>query len=178
MLPKPCTVCALLMPILLALAHAAHPADLVLRNGVIWTVDDDNPRASAVAISGDRIVFVGTNDGVAEHVGDATQVIDLRGRLVTPGFIDNHVHFESTGSLLYGLNLLDVSDEQTFAERIRDVNPVLVVVGEHDFVHPGDELAAAFPNGRLVTLPRTDHFATTESFGFYDAALEFVGAIS
>jgi pimeloyl-ACP methyl ester carboxylesterase len=56
--------------------------------------------------------------------------------------------------------------------------PVLVVVGEDDFVHPGDELAEAFPDGHLVTLPRTDHFATTESFGFFDAALEFVGALS
>ena len=56
--------------------------------------------------------------------------------------------------------------------------PVLVVVGEEDFVHPGDELAAAFPNGELISLPRTDHFATTDSFGFFDAALEFVDAVS
>lgn len=56
--------------------------------------------------------------------------------------------------------------------------PVLVVVGEDDFVHPGDELAAAFPDGRLITLPRTDHFATPESFGFFDASLEFVDALS
>mgnify|MGYP001215707826 CR=1 FL=1 len=56
--------------------------------------------------------------------------------------------------------------------------PVLVVVGEDDFVYPADELAAAFSAGRLVTLPRTDHFATTESFAFFDAALEFVDAVS
>lgn len=56
--------------------------------------------------------------------------------------------------------------------------PVLVVVGEDDFVHPADELAAAFPAGQLITLPRTDHFATTESFGFFDASLEFVDALS
>ncbi|WP_051062324.1 alpha/beta fold hydrolase [Ilumatobacter nonamiensis] len=55
--------------------------------------------------------------------------------------------------------------------------PVMIVVGENDFVYPADDLAAAFPNGQLVTLSRTDHFATTESFGFYDAALEFVGAL-
>ncbi|MFK7918387.1 MAG: alpha/beta fold hydrolase [Ilumatobacter sp.] len=55
--------------------------------------------------------------------------------------------------------------------------PVLVVVGADDFVHPGDELAAAFPHGSCLSLPRTDHFATTESFGFFDAALEFVGAL-
>ena len=55
--------------------------------------------------------------------------------------------------------------------------PVLVVVGDQDFAHPGDELADAFPDGRCLTLAKTDHFATTESFGFFDAALEFVGAL-
>jgi pimeloyl-ACP methyl ester carboxylesterase len=55
--------------------------------------------------------------------------------------------------------------------------PVLVVVGDRDFVHPGDGLAAAFPNGRCETLRNVDHFATTESFGFFDAALEFLDAI-
>ncbi len=55
--------------------------------------------------------------------------------------------------------------------------PVLVVVGDRDFVHPGDELAAAFPNGRCETLRNVDHFATTESFGFFDAALEFLDAV-
>lgn len=55
--------------------------------------------------------------------------------------------------------------------------PVLVVVGDQDFVHPGDELAAAFPDGRYVSLRGVDHFATPESFGFFDAALEFLGAI-
>ncbi len=55
--------------------------------------------------------------------------------------------------------------------------PVLVVVGDEDFVHPGDELAAAFPHGRCETLRKVDHFATPESFGFFDAALEFLDAI-
>ncbi len=55
--------------------------------------------------------------------------------------------------------------------------PVLVVVGDQDFVHPGDDLAAAFPDGQCVTLRNVDHFATTESFGFFDAALEFLDAI-
>lgn len=55
--------------------------------------------------------------------------------------------------------------------------PVLVVVGDKDFAHPGDELAAAFPNGRCQTLRNVDHFATTESFGFFDAALEFLDAV-
>lgn len=55
--------------------------------------------------------------------------------------------------------------------------PVLVVVGDKDFVHPGDELAARFPDGRCETLRNVDHFATPEAFGFFDATLEFLDAI-
>lgn len=101
---------------------AAETADLVLQNGVIWTVDDDKPRAEAVAISGADILYVGSNDGVRGLVGPDTRVIDLDGRFVLPGFNDNHVHFDSTGQLLYGLNLLDVSDEKDFVTRIREVH--------------------------------------------------------
>lgn len=100
----------------------SQEADLVLQNGVVWTVDDDKPRGEAVASLDDRIIYVGSNDGVARHIGPGTRVIDLQGRLVVPGFNDNHVHFESTGRLLYGLNLLDVSDEAGFVSRIREVH--------------------------------------------------------
>jgi len=55
--------------------------------------------------------------------------------------------------------------------------PVLIVVGDQDFVYPGDELAAAFPDGRCVTLPKVDHFRTPEDFGFFDAALGFLDAL-
>jgi pimeloyl-ACP methyl ester carboxylesterase len=55
--------------------------------------------------------------------------------------------------------------------------PVLVVVGDQDFVYPADELAGSFPDGRCEVLRGVDHFATTESFGFFDAALEFLDAV-
>ena len=55
--------------------------------------------------------------------------------------------------------------------------PVLVVVGDRDFVHPADELIEALPDARGVVLRNTDHFATPESFGFIDAALEFLDAV-
>jgi pimeloyl-ACP methyl ester carboxylesterase len=55
--------------------------------------------------------------------------------------------------------------------------PVLVVVGDRDFAHPGDALAASFPDGRCQTLKNVDHLATPDSFGFFDAALEFLDAI-
>jgi pimeloyl-ACP methyl ester carboxylesterase len=55
--------------------------------------------------------------------------------------------------------------------------PVLVVIGDKDFAGPGDPLAEAIPGAKLVTLRNVDHFATPESFGFIDAALEFVDAL-
>jgi pimeloyl-ACP methyl ester carboxylesterase len=65
----------------------------------------------------------------------------------------------------------------TAADCARVSCPVLVVVGDKDFVFPADELAAAFTDGRCVTLRGVDHFATTEAFGFFDASLEFIDAI-
>jgi len=108
--------------LMLAYTTHAQEADLVLRNGLVWTVDENNPRVEAIASLQDKIVYVGSNAGVEQYIGPATRVVDLAGKLVTPGFNDNHVHFESTGRLLYGLNLLDVSDESGFIERIRDVH--------------------------------------------------------
>ena len=84
-------------------------ADFVARNGNFWTVDEDKPRAEAVASLNGRLIYVGSDDGVAAHIGPDTEVVDLDGAFVTPGFYDNHVHFDSTGQLLYGLNLLDLN---------------------------------------------------------------------
>jgi predicted amidohydrolase YtcJ len=113
---------SLIMLLFSVSAGFAQEADLVLRNGVIWTVDQELPTAEAIAALDGRLVYVGNDSGVGPYVGPRTRVIDLQGRFVTPGYYDNHVHFEGTGRLLYGLNLLDVSDEENFVARIRAVN--------------------------------------------------------
>jgi pimeloyl-ACP methyl ester carboxylesterase len=69
------------------------------------------------------------------------------------------------------------AESLTEVDLARVVCPVLVVVGDHDFVRPADRLVAALPDARLRTLRRTDHFATPESFDFIDAALEFIDAV-
>ena len=68
------------------------PADLVLTGGHVHTVDPANPRAEAVAVRGERIVAVGSAGEIAPHIGPSTRVIDLAGRLLTPGFQDVHIH--------------------------------------------------------------------------------------
>jgi predicted amidohydrolase YtcJ len=75
-----------------ALVHAQAPADLILVNGRIVTVDDRFTMAQAVAVRGDRIAAVGTTQEIARLAGPATRRIDLRGRTVLPGLIDNHMH--------------------------------------------------------------------------------------
>ena len=66
---------------------------LVLLNGNIYTMDDENPRAKAVATYGSRIIAVGETDDIQRLVGRSTKVIDLQGKTVIPGLIDCHIHF-------------------------------------------------------------------------------------
>ena len=81
-------------------SRRSRPApDVVLVNGKIITVDDRFTIAQAVAIRGERIVAVGTNQEIARLAGPSTRRIDLRGRSVTPGFIDNHAHYMEEGVL-------------------------------------------------------------------------------
>jgi len=75
-----------------ASAIAADKADYVFTNGAIYTIDAKNPTAQAIAITGKYITYVGTNDGVQPFVGDKTQVIDLHGQMLLPGFVDSHIH--------------------------------------------------------------------------------------
>src|SRR5262245_50620095 len=75
-----------------ALRAQAPPADLILTNGKIVTVDDRFSIAQAVAVRGARIVAVGTNQDVTRLAGPATRRIDLRGRTMIPGLIDHHGH--------------------------------------------------------------------------------------
>lgn len=99
---------------------AAQRADLVLTGARVWTGDSTRPWAEAVAITRDRIAAVGTASEMASLTGPGTQVIELPGRFISPGFIDNHTHFAQAGGLLLGVNLLDVADEAGLVQRIRE----------------------------------------------------------
>jgi len=77
---------------------AVEPADLVLRGGRVVTVDEQLPEAEAVAIRGATIAAVGSNEEIARWIGPETRVVELAGRLLTPGFIEGHGHFMGLGS--------------------------------------------------------------------------------
>jgi imidazolonepropionase-like amidohydrolase len=81
-------------------AAQTQPVDLVLNNGAVITVDARDSVAEAVAITGGKIVAVGSNARVKAFIGEKTQVIDLHGRTATPGLIDTHVHFAEAADVL------------------------------------------------------------------------------
>ncbi len=99
-------------------AASGSAADLILTGGTVWTGDEGMPRAEAVAVRGNRIVAVGSRSEVERHRGADTRVVELEGRFVAPGFIDNHTHFNQAGAILLGANLLDVADEEGLVQRI------------------------------------------------------------
>ena len=94
-------------------------ADLIIINANIHTMDTRQPTAQAVAISGNRIVAVGTSNEIKKLAGPQTRVIDAHNQLVLPGFNDSHVHFLSGGFQLSSVDLRDANSPEEFAERIR-----------------------------------------------------------
>ncbi|GAA4128801.1 amidohydrolase [Aminobacter aganoensis] len=85
------TMTLMCSPLALSAALAQAP-DLILRNGEVITMDPANPQAQALAISGERIVAVGSNQDIDALAAKDTQVVDLAGKTVIPGLIDTHVH--------------------------------------------------------------------------------------
>jgi len=85
-----------------------EPATLVLRSGIIATVDAAKPRAEAIAFRGETIAAVGSNDEIQPLIGPQTEVIDLAGQFAMPGFIDGHGHFMNLGQSKMSLDLMDV----------------------------------------------------------------------
>jgi predicted amidohydrolase YtcJ len=99
-------------------ARQERPADLILHTGRVWTGDEARPWAEAVAVRGDVVVRVGADAEVLALRGEGTRLIDLHGRFLSPGFIDNHTHFNRAGELLLGVNLLEVSDADGLVEEL------------------------------------------------------------
>jgi predicted amidohydrolase YtcJ len=92
---------------------------LVLTHGKIWTGDPHRRFVEAVAVEGNTIVAIGTNDEIT-HLAPDAKVIDLHGRVAVPGFIDNHVHFIDGGFELSRVQLRDAATPEEFARRIAE----------------------------------------------------------
>lgn len=129
-----------------------------------------------------RVIFAGIGDGVFEPSqpeGNKRIVDALEGRASEDDtFAQTFAHYGQSGSndVLALTAIMKRTPSEPLAEsQLSSIaNEVLVVIGDKDFAGPSERLANAFPNGRLVVLKNTDHFATTDSFLFIDEILEFM----
>ncbi len=136
-----------------SLLSCGKKADKIYFNGHIWTGDFSNPAATVMAIKGDKIVYVG--DDPDAYSGER---IDLEGKLVLPGFTDNHTHFLSAGYSLSSVKLKDAMTRQEFIKRIGDFcrskpGSAWVMEGSWDHENWGGEL----PNREWVDSVSGDH---------------------
>ncbi|HKT69244.1 MAG TPA: amidohydrolase [Terriglobales bacterium] len=144
---------ALLLVCLLALNGcqrknpSSEKADLVIRNARVYTVDAQQPWAQAVAVKGDRILWVGDEAGAAAQVGDATRVLDAGGKMVLPGFIDSHFHVLLGGNpdvlrIEHGNSLHEIQEQvRNFAQQRPQLRWIEVEGWNY----------SAFPHGTLPT---------------------------
>ncbi len=101
-------------------SNAQNLATLVLVHGKIWTENSKQPEVEAVAVWGNRIVALGDSATILKLAGPNTEVIDLHGRRVVPGFNDAHVHFYMGGDGLTSVQLHDASSPQEFRKIMAD----------------------------------------------------------
>lgn len=94
--------------------------DLIFINGVVHTMDKDGTTAQAVAVKGDRIQAVGTNDEIMKLKTEDTKVIDLEGKTMVPGFNDSHMHLLNYGYSLTQVDLIGTRSLEEVLERTRE----------------------------------------------------------
>jgi predicted amidohydrolase YtcJ len=159
----------LLVPAILA-AQTQQPADLIVTNARIYTVDEAHPLADAMAVRGGKVQFVGSTRAAMALRGPSTRVLDLNGRTVIPGMVDAHGHVDNLGLALRTVDLTGTSsyDEviARVAERAKTMQPGQWIIGrgwdQNDWgdtrFPTHDKLSAAVPNNP-VYLTRIDGHA-------------------
>ncbi|HEV2444867.1 MAG TPA: amidohydrolase family protein, partial [Candidatus Sulfopaludibacter sp.] len=131
----------------------AQPADLVLRNGKVATLNSAQPLAQALAVRGDRIAAAGTDQDARKWIGPGTRVIDLHGQLAIPGFIEGHGHFTGVGEFRLGLDLREAQPWDDIVAQVaraaKTAKPGEWIIGrgwhQSKWTHPPDPNVEGFP---------------------------------
>ncbi|GIN90515.1 hypothetical protein J22TS1_15660 [Siminovitchia terrae] len=160
----------------------AASADLILYNGSIYTIDNDKSRAEALAITGSEILIVGTNEDVKAFEGDNTQLIDLKGKMVLPGFFDSHAHVSMGGAeALFTVDLNDCESQQEAADAVKkylDDKPdieVIIGVGWGNAIGTGSGPRKEILDNIVPTVPVCLYSEDHHSLWVNSKALEIAG---
>ncbi|MBT8395577.1 MAG: amidohydrolase [Gemmatimonadetes bacterium] len=149
--------------------YSGPPADLVVMNANVVTIDSENPRAEAVAVIGEKIIAVKSNSAIEAYIGDNTEVMDAEGRLMIPGFNDAHAHYGPLDPEYVELRY--ITDKNVITERVRErvaqVQPGVLIRGGHwehemfdDKQWPTKELLDEVAPNNPVALSRADGHST------------------
>jgi predicted amidohydrolase YtcJ len=134
-------LCGFFVLMILAACTRQQPADLVLKNARIWTVNEKQPEAEALAVQNGKIVAVGGTAEIEKYIGENTRVMDAGGKRVVPGFTDAHTHFITGGQSLITIDLRDCENERAFLDKLKTY-------------------ADKLPAGRWITEGNWDHERT------------------
>ena len=137
-------------------------ADTMLLNGKVYTVDSDKSWANAIAVKHGRIIFVGSSSEAASYMGEGTEIIDLEGKMVLPGFVDAHMHPLMSADIYFNqISLFESSSKDTMLEVVRQFihdNPEQMVIKGGGFSRsvfdergPRKEWLDSLESGRLVS---------------------------
>jgi len=164
---------------LAANALSSETADYVFKNGAIYTIDSKQPKAEAMAVTGKQISYVGKNQAAQAYIGDKTQVIDLQGQMLLPGFVEAHIHptvaFFTKGA---DLQCETVEDVLAAAKTWADAHPDAKIIqgfGWRYFLFPATgptkaQLDKIFPDRPVLLVAIDVHSAWVNS-----KALELAG---
>lgn len=153
-----------------AMAAVCTPADMVLTNGVVYTVNENNPSAQAIAIKDSKFIYVGDDEGAARYACGDANVIDLAGQAVYPGLIESHGHISGVGFREVNLNLQGIESLAEMLEAVKayaDANPDLAWINGRGWIEkvwpenrfPSRQDLDAIVPDRPVTLRRADGHA-------------------
>ncbi|MCC3860145.1 amidohydrolase [Pseudemcibacter aquimaris] len=129
-------------------AQSCVDADIVLKNGKIYTVNDNQPTAEATAILGNKIIYVGDNIGVERYACGDANIIDLAGKAVYPGLIESHGHLEGVGFREVNLNLQGID---SLAEMLAAVKAYADENPDAEWVSGRGWIEKVWPEGRFPT---------------------------
>ncbi len=142
------------LPVAMTWLSCAQKADrpkasLVIYNANVYTIDSSQPRAQALVLDGDSIVYVGTSEEAKTYIGDSTRAIDAGGKLVTPGWIEGHGHIHGMGASLVNLNLM----------KAKNWDEIVAMVGEAvKNAKPGDWIIGrGWHQEKWVPAPAKNH---------------------
>jgi predicted amidohydrolase YtcJ len=153
-------------------------ADLVLLNGTVYTVNEninwDKQPQQAIALAGKKIAYVGNNSGSKDYIGPKTRIVDLKGKMVLPGFIEAHMHPSGAALLLAGVSLFNATTTDGYLKLIKDyalVNPNAGVIRGFGWNHPAfgpngptkELLDSVVPNRPVILVSLDGHSAWVNS---------------